>query len=463
MAGHHPKDLQSGAIQGVERERNQKNSHCWFRWHCASANATSGRAISVPNNSFRKKISSAKAIIADEYNLTLIEQTITPINFREVLSPHLSGTTFLLNLAISVSSEALIALAQDTDSLYLDTCIEPWEYSNGDDCKLISNFDLRKSLQRFSETRSTDACTALVAHGANPGFISVLLKKALIAMAQLNHVDIVPNNHRDWGLLAQKLGIRVVQISERDTQVSSSCRQPSHFMCTWSVDGLVTECLQPAELGWGTHERKLPEGSQCSPYTISMSEQGREVMVKSWSPNYLDFEGYLLTHNESLSIAEYLTVGDHACPDYRPTVYYAYHPCDQAVASMVILENGGESQIDSKEVLKDSIVSGIDELGIFLISDIYPSYWLGSNLSIGKARKMAKHNNATTLQVVSSIIAGMAWAEANPKAGLIETEMLDWEFIYDVAEKYWQPIVAQQINWRPVASHNSLDFEYFRV
>src|ERR1700759_1342069 len=116
---------------------------------------------------------------------------------------------------------------------------------------------------------------------------------------------------------------------------------------------------------------------------------------------------------------------------------------------MSLLSSGGEENILSKQVLKDDIVSGIDELGVFLISDRYDSFWMGSNLSIGKARKMAKHNSATSLQVVSSIVAGMAWAQANPQQGVLESESLDWEFVYGIAEQYWQPIVSQQIKWRP--------------
>lgn len=175
----------------------------------------------------------------------------------------------------------------------------------------------------------------------------------------------------------------------------------------------------------------------------------------------MDFTAFLLTHNESLSIAEYLTLGEPSSPKYRPTVYYAYHPCDQALESMSLLSNGNEDLIASKEVLKDNIVSGIDELGIFLISTKYKSYWLGSNLSIGKARKMAKHNSATSLQVTSSIVAGMKWTEQNPESGVLESESLDWQFIYNFVEPYWQPIVAQEIDWRPNESCEKLTFKNF--
>lgn len=410
---------------------------------------------------FDKEVDKKRKEIALEYSAHLIEALITVQNYESILGKTLNPNTFLLNLAVSVSSIDLIELAQKNSALYLDTCIEPWEYNNNPGQNLTSNYALREELKSFAKN-STKQSTAIVAHGANPGFISILLKKALIEMAALNGFAASPESQQEWASLANNLGIRVIQISERDTQVTTDSRRKDQFMCTWSVDGLITECLQPAELGWGTHERAIPKNSTVYDYSLEMEEQGRCVHVKSWSPNYLDFTGYLLTHNESLSIAEYLSLNENNVISYRPTVYYAYHPCDQAVESMALLDDGTENHIRDKTVLKESIASGIDELGIFLISDKYKSYWLGSNLSIGKARKMAKYNSATSLQVVSSIIAGMEWAKNNPSAGTLESEALEWESIFDSASKYWQPIIGQQIDWHP-NEHGNLTFENFQA
>ncbi|HEF4758520.1 TPA: saccharopine dehydrogenase NADP-binding domain-containing protein [Pseudomonas putida] len=408
---------------------------------------------------FDKETDELRKNIATEHSANLNRMLISEENFRETLSPLLNSSSFLLNLAVSVSSIALIELAQQHRAIYLDTCIEPWDYHNLESSTLTSNHDLREHLKRHENNlRGT---TAIVAHGANPGFISILLKKAMLEMASINKINDLPTTQSEWAELADKLGIKVIQISERDTQICSKSRKPNNFMCTWSVDGFITECLQPAELGWGSHEEELPLGATIKNYSLELAQQGREVTVKSWSPNYLEFTAYLLTHNESLSIADYLTLGAPSSPTYRPTVYYAYHPCDQALDSMKLLSDGNESQISSKEVLKDDIVSGIDELGIFLISTKYKSFWFGSNLSIGKARKMAKYNNATSLQVTSSIIAGMKWAQQNPESGVLESEKLDWQFIYDFAEQYWQPIVAQETNWKPNSSCNKLTFRNF--
>ncbi|MBK3844562.1 hypothetical protein [Paraburkholderia aspalathi] len=118
------------------------------------------------------------------------------------------------------------------------------------------------------------------------------------------------------------------------------------------------------------------------------------------------------------------------------------------------------SSIVKRTIISDSIASGMDELGIFLISDKFPSLWLGSNLSIEKARKQAKCNNATSLQVASSIIGAMQWAVMNPNAGIVESEELDEDVLYDFVEKYWSPMVATYTEWKPDKT-GLLEFENF--
>ena len=61
-----------------------------------------------------------------------------------------------------------------------------------------------------------------------------------------------------WNHLAQALGVKVIHISERDTQISSVPKQEDEFVNTWSVEGFYEEGIAPAEMGWGTHERSLP-------------------------------------------------------------------------------------------------------------------------------------------------------------------------------------------------------------
>lgn len=173
--------------------------------------------------------------------------------------------------------------------------------------------------------------------------------------------------------------------------------------------------------------------------------------------------GSPITHNEALSIADYLSVRDDGVTSYRPTVYYAYRPCDETLASFALIERGDAERIRSVRILRDELVAGMDELGVFLISRRYPSLWIGSNLSIGEARTRAGHNNATSLQVVSGVAAAMAWMLEHPAQGIVESEWLDFEAIYRFAEPYWSPLVRAFVNWRPHPERADLQFRDFLV
>ena len=110
------------------------------------------------------------------------------------------------------------------------------------------------------------------------------------------------------------------------------------FVNTWSVEGFVSEGLQPAELGWGTHEKWMPTNGRkhktgCQA-AIYLTQPGANTRVRSWTPTAQGQYGFLVTHNESISIADYFTVRDGRKAVYRPTCHYAYHPCNDAVLSL---------------------------------------------------------------------------------------------------------------------------------
>jgi homospermidine synthase len=167
-----------------------------------------------------------------------------------------------------------------------------------------------------------------------------------------------------------------------------------------------------------------------------------------------EFTGRLISHNEALSLAAYLTLPGTRRPRYRPTVYYAYHPCDQAMDSLALLADGHRRKVVAERILKDEIDAGIDELGVLLLSDRHPSLWLGSQLSIERARAIAPHNNATSLQVVGSMMAAIEWIELNPRAGIVESEAMDHDFVLAHARPYWEPIVHEFREWHPHPQHH---------
>jgi homospermidine synthase len=84
------------------------------------------------------------------------------------------------------------------------------------------------------------------------------------------------------------------------------------------------------------------------------------------------------------------------------------------------------------------------------------AYWFGSRLSIHHARLLAPHNNATSLQVTTSVLAGMIWAIRHPDRGIVEPEDMDFAQILAVCRPYLGELVGIYTDWTPLENRGAL-------
>jgi len=401
---------------------------------------------------------------AADYGIRFVVEPLTVKNYRAILDPIIRKGDFILNLSVEVSSLALIEFAQEKGALYLDTCIEPWAGGYTDPTKTQAdrtNYALREAAMALKAQCSAGGPTAILTHGANPGMVSHFVKQALLDIAGDTGVETEePTDRIGWARLAQRLGIKVIHIAERDTQKSNLRKRAGEFVNTWSIDGFVGEGCQPAELGWGSHEKDLPPDgirqTMGSRSAIFLSRPGASTRVRTWTPKSGPFHGFLITHSEAISIATHLTVGEGDHPEYRPTVHYSYHPCDDAVLSVHELAGRNWKQQAEQRLLMEDIVDGIDELGVLLMGHARGAYWFGSQLSIGEARRLVPHNNATSLQVTSAVLAGMIWAIRHPDRGLVEADDLDFREVLEIQMPYLGPVVGVYSEWTPLDERTAL-------
>ncbi len=400
---------------------------------------------------------------AAKYGVRFLNSALTRDNYRKQLEPLLTRGDFLLNLSVDVSSAALVGLARERGALYLDTCIEPWAGGYFDPSASVekrSNYHMRMDALALRDG-AKNAPTAVLTHGANPGLVSHFVKKALLDIARDTGLEIaVPQRREQWARLAQRLGVKVIHIAERDTQVSRLPKKLNEFVNTWSVDGFVSEGAQPAELGWGTHERHFPadggrheQGSRCAIY---LNRPGASTRVRTWTPKAGPFHGFLITHSEAISLADYFTVRDGDSVAYRPTTHYAYHPSDNAVLSLHEFAGRNWRLQEHKRIMLDDITEGIDELGVLLAGHEKNAYWYGSQLSVEEARKLAPYNSATSLQVTVAVLAGMVWAMENPARGLIEPDDMDFERPLGICMPYLGKVVGRYTEWTPLEGRGEL-------
>lgn len=400
--------------------------------------------------------------VANEYGVKFIVTPLRPGNYQKILDPLLGEGDYLLNVSVDVSSVALMKFCRAKNVLYQDTCIEPWAGGYTDpslSLSLRSNYALRETALKLRN--GGKGPTALVTHGANPGLVSHFVKQALLNIARDTGVNShEPACRQEWGELMRTLSVKVIHIAERDTQVSHQPKAVDEFVNTWSIDGFVGEGCQPAELGWGSHEKNLPRDGAHHAFgcdsAIYLRRPGAATRVRSWTPQEGSYHGFLITHGESISIADYYTIREDGAVSFRPTTHYAYHPCDAAVLSLHELAGKNWKMQSHKRLMMDDISSGIDELGVLLMGHAKGGYWYGSRLDIDEARRLAPHNNATSLQVTSTVLGGIVYSLEHPNEGLIEPDDIDFKRILEIAQPYLGTVEGTYTDWTPLQERGQL-------
>ena len=400
-----------------------------------------------------------------------VRERITPDNCAEELLKHVGPGGLIVDLAWNIDCATLLEFCRQNDVLYVNTSVEVWNPYSEIETKsppertlYARHMALRKMVNGWGEP----GATAILDHGANPGLVSHFTKMALIDIVQRIIAEKPDDPRRaviedalagaKFNRMAQAAGVKVIHISERDTQISNKRRRGTEFVNTWSVEGFYEEGIAPAEMGWGTHELKLPHDAwqhTAGPRNqICLERFGMNTFVRSRVPSS-EIVGMVIRHGEAFSISEFLTVkGARGKAVYRPTVHYAYLPCEYAVASLDELREQDFVMHEKWRIMRDEIVCGYDELGVLLMGHDFQSWWCGTILDIDEARRLVPGQNATTLQVAASVLSAVSWMIQNPRRGVLLPDQLPHEEILALARPYLGKVVSIPIAWTPVPTED---------
>ncbi len=399
--------------------------------------------------------------------VTYLRQRITPENIAVVLSEHLSPGGLLIDLSWNIDAKTIIKWCHDNEVLYINTSVEIWDSLS----EIESKDPVEKSLyhrQLSLREMAKDwngGTTAVVDHGANPGLITHFVKQALVDISERiigdNKVSADEAEHlrelvrtSNFAELAMLLKVKVIHCSERDTQITNNPKKVGEFVGTWSIEGLREEGTAPAELGWGTHERTLPPLAFVPSYgprnQIMLAQMGMNTWVRSWVPD-CEIVGMAIRHGEAFGLSDRLTVWNDGTPIYRPTVHYAYMPCDDTLVSLHELRCRNYEMQPKLRILKDKeIVGGADILGALLMGHEYGSWWCGSILSVEEARRLAPGQNATTVQVAMGVVSAVMWMIENPRKGLCTPEDLPHDYVLKISRPYLGRFISAPSDWNPL-------------
>ena len=402
-----------------------------------------------------------------EKGLRFFHERVTPFSLARLLSTHARAGDLIIDLAWSVEFFDIVQWAHDNEVLYVNASLESWDPTAEMHRKPLIEKTLyaryTKLLPLLAKWRG--ATTAVVDHGSNPGLVSHFVKAGLLdlgaAVLRENKLSTARKRRLERLLadetfpeLARELGVKVIHCSEQDTQRADQAKSPDEFVTTWSPEGMWEESISPCEIAWGTHEKWLPP-TAIVPTTgpgnhIVLPQMGLNTWIRSWVPNQ-EIVGMVVTHGESFGLSHALTVQENGQTVYRPTVHYAYLPCNDSLVSVHELRARNYELHPRTRILADEIVTGQDAVGALIMGHRFRSWWTGSTLSIAEARKKVPGVNATAVQVAAGVLAAIVWAVRHPKRGLCLPEDLPHREILDVARPYLGTISSARSDWTPLS------------
>lgn len=398
------------------------------------------------------------------------QEKITPININQLLSRHVSSGGLVIDLAWNIECLDMLSWCHDNKVLYINTSVEEWDPYSGIHSKsafkkslYYKQMQIRDMISRWNNGFTT----AVLDHGANPGLISHFTKKGIMDIASRYVRDkFVPKKQaknierlmegKNFAQLAMTLGVKTIHISELDTQITNRPKEVDEFVGTWSIEGLREEGISPSEIGWGTHEKDIRLMHSVPLYgpknQIFLSQMGMNTWVRTWVP-HKEIVGMVIRHAEAFSISDHLTVSEKNRVSYRPTVHYAYMPCNETIASLHELRARNYELQEKQRIMSDEITDGEDILGALIMGHKYNSWWTGSVLSIKESRCLVPHQNATTMQVAIGVVSGMMWMIENPHKGVCIPDSLPDEYILNIAKPYLGRFISEPSDWTPLKNY----------
>ena len=392
----------------------------------------------------------------ENFDIEVISAHILKENYQEYLNKVREGDV-IVDCAIEISSSDIIKLCQKRKAIFVTSAIEVWNYSQDTDPYSYTIFSKLTELRKYANKLENPEFVAMLGFGCNPGMVSIWAQVG-IRMINEYYKNTSPKT-------SEELGIRTVHISEVDTQRSKKPKDKDEYCNTWAstAEPFYEEALAPLELTLGTHE-DLPIKNVVyydkKNTILIMDCIAKNVLAQSYTPNYGNFTGMLIRHEENVTIGEklstYLDIKGKRVKTYSPSVYYVYKPSGETLLSLHELRDKNHDYQTKTRLLADDIIDGRDELGLSFFLENGDVFWIGSLLDIDETRMMYDkrfhyRTNATILQVIAGFLLGiMDGIERHDKkkCGVFVPDDCDAEATFELMKPFYGEFVFKKVdNW----------------
>ncbi|MFV0395182.1 MAG: saccharopine dehydrogenase NADP-binding domain-containing protein [Coprobacillaceae bacterium] len=395
---------------------------------------------------------------------------ITKENFQSIFKKYLNSGDLLIDFADTVGTSDICDWCAQKNIMYLNTGVADWPEN------WLNIFEQDRFLSTVKEKHYNNPLTCkypiVLQHGNNPGLVSHFVKAGIEYIIKTQH----KKNKQLKKLLAQNkfneaaqvLGIKMIHVNDIDSQKIKNIFPDNTLANTWCVDTFLFEMLTEATINIGNHE-EIDFADECKNIDVvngflEFKDIATEKKCRTYYPGGL-FEGYLVPHEETITIAKGLEVKHNNELVYRPSVMFIYTPCDLANTYLSTSkvndypipdqkkpmdsenENGqiiirGHVYPKQQEIVyKEHIASGTEHVGVLLIGDNFDPVWVGNRIEpsfLYKKKKDSFWQTPTITPVAMSALAAVCWMIKNKDKGgfYLPDDIIDYKYILKVAEKY---------------------------
>ena len=406
-------------------------------------------------------------------------------NFKEVFGKYLNEGDLLIDFADTVGTKDFVMWCAQNNIMYINTGEADWS----DNWYSIFEENLKKDKLKKSYKYIKNICKypIVLQHGNNPGLVSHFVKAGLEYIIEKQYKknkklkEWLKNNQ--FNEIARYLKLRMIHVNDVDLQKITENFDDEKLYSTWCIDSFFFEMLSEATIDIGTHENiDYEQSCNLVDYEngfVELKQLAIEKQCKTMYP-YGRFDGFLVPHEETITIAKGLEIEEEGKVVYRPSVMFIYSPCDLAKnyfekAKVGIYEKNNSEVLNNNVVrgytypkkaeivYSEKINEGTEYVGVLLIGEDFKPVWVGNRIEknfLYKTKKDSYWQTPTITPVAMSALSAVCWMLKNQDRGeiLFPDDIEDYKEIIKKAEKYISKTIYKTIEKEELEKNLNINF-----
>lgn len=412
-------------------------------------------------------------------------------NWKDTFSKYLKEGDLLIDFADSVGTKDFIEWCAENNIMYLNTGETDWPdhwYS------IFEEHDKKSYLKDlYTNKKDKNRHPIVLQHGNNPGLVSHFVKAGIdyiiSSQFKMNRTLHKLSKQGKYNEIAQILGIKMIHVNDIDLQKVKDDFNPDILISPWCIDSFWFEMLSEATFNVGTHE-EIDYKNESNLYNIEKGYFEFKTLAadKKYQTYYPfgKFEGYMVPHEETITIAKSLEIKNGDKIVYRPTVMFLYSPCEYARKFLEVSKVNEYpipdpnkpmdcDNIDGKTIIRgriypnnweilypEKIESGTEYVGVLILGDKFNPVWVGNRIEqkfLMKDKKNSYWQTPTITPVSMSALAGVCWMLKNKEKGGIyfPDDIKNYSDILKIAEKYISKTIYKTFSKREIEENLGVD------